>query len=311
MARSPLAGVFCVEKPAGVTSRHVVDETSKLVRSGRVGHAGTLDPLATGVLVVCVGWATRLVPLVQQQPKRYRAVFELGATSDTDDRTGVVVPTPDAPVPTLEEIENLLPKYTGTILQVPPIYSAVKIAGERSYDLARQGEIADLQPRPVDVHSLRLLDYQHPRLELEMECGSGTYVRAIGRDLGRDLGCGAIMTDLIRTAIGGFTLETAIPLSALDRQSWRTHLRPPLAIVDHFSRFTCGDIELDLLSRGCVLMIDESVSIPGTDVALISQAGELVAVGEFDPTARRIQPRTVFPDAIKFARSVTGSTGGR
>ncbi|RPI76843.1 MAG: tRNA pseudouridine(55) synthase TruB, partial [Planctomycetaceae bacterium] len=185
MARRQTAGVLCLDKPKGVSSRDVVNIVAGLARHNRVGHAGTLDPLATGVLVLCLGWATRLVPLLHLQPKRYRAVFRLGATSDTDDVTGTVIESPGSRVPELREIEDLLPRYTGSILQVPPTFSAIHTDGERAYAKARRGEATELAPRPVEVHALRLAAYDYPVLELDVECGSGTYIRAIGRDLGR------------------------------------------------------------------------------------------------------------------------------
>ena len=310
MARQPPAGLFCVAKPAGVTSRAVVDEVSRLTRARRVGHAGTLDPLATGVLLVCLGPATRLVPLAQSLRKHYLARFELGKTSDTDDCTGEVTVVDRAPLPTRAELERLLPRYTGVISQVPPQYSAIKLGGRRAYDLARQGEEAPLEPRPVEVHALRLRSFESPSFELEIECGSGTYVRSIGRDLGRELGCGALMTSLERTAIGHFTLDRAVSLDTLDRQSWRGAMLPPLEVVSHFPRRVCSEADLDLLAEGRPVPVD-SLSWPGWEqeapradnqVALVSRSGELLAVGEWQAALSVVQPRMVFPESLEAAR---------
>lgn len=310
MPRPPLTGLFCVAKPAGITSRAVVDELSRLTRSRRVGHAGTLDPLATGVLLVCLGPATRLVSLAQSLPKRYLARFELGKVSDTDDCTGEVTVVEHAPLPNRDDLERLLPRYTGVISQVPPQYSAIKLGGQRAYDLARQGQQAPLEPRPVEVHALHLRAFESPFFELEIECGSGTYVRSIGRDLGRDLGCGAVMTNLERTAIGPFTLARAVTLESLDRQSWREALLPPVEIVAHFPRHTCSDTDLDLLAEGRPVPLDSN-SLAGLTrevtesplrVALVSRSGDLLSVGEVPPGLSVVQPRLVFPESLEAAR---------
>jgi tRNA pseudouridine55 synthase len=309
MARQPLTGLFCVAKPAGITSRAVVDELSRLTRSRRVGHAGTLDPLATGVLLVCVGPATRLVSLAQELPKRYLARFELGKISDTDDCTGQVTVV-EQPLPSREDLERLLPRYTGVIAQVPPQFSAIKRGGQRAYELARQGQQAPLEPRPVEVHALHLRGFESPSFELEIECGSGTYVRSIGRDLGRDLGCGAMMTSLERTAIGPFTLDRAVSLETLDRESWRGALLPALEIVSHFPRLICSEADLDLLAEGRPVPVDAThvsgltgaPAEPACRVALVSQAGDLLAVGELPDGQSLVQPRLVFPESLAVAR---------
>jgi len=309
MARKPPAGVFCIAKPAGITSRAVVDELSRLARTGKVGHAGTLDPMATGVLLVCLGWATRLVPLAQSLRKSYRARFELGKTSDTDDCTGEVTTVNGGPLPERAQLAALLPRYTGVIEQVPPQFSAIKLGGKRAYDLARQGQTAPLEARPVEVHSLVLSAFDSPFFELEIECGSGTYVRSIGRDLGRDLGCGAVMTALDRTAIGAFSLDRAVTLESLDHQSWRDALLPPLEIVAHLPRHTCSLTELELLSEGRQLPLPASGDVaPPPPVAgesqraLVSPGGDLVAVGEVMIGLNLIQPRLVFPESLQAAR---------
>ena len=310
MARKPPAGVFCIAKPAGITSRAVVDELSRLARSGKVGHAGTLDPMATGVLLVCLGWATRLVPLAQSLRKSYRARFELGKTSDTDDATGEVTTVTTGPLPDRTQLEALLPRYTGVISQVPPQFSAIKLGGKRAYDLARQGQTAPLEARPVEVHSLVLTAFEAPFFELEIKCGSGTYVRSIGRDLGSDLGCGAVMTALDRTAIGPFSLDRAVALDTLDRQSWRDALLPPLEIVSHLPRHTCTEGDLELLSEGRQLLLpatgDAALSPPHAGEspwALVSPGGDLVAMGEMTAGSNVIQPRLVFPESLQAARA--------
>ena len=180
-------GVLNVDKPVGVTSRDVVNQVVRLVRPAKVGHAGTLDPLATGVLVVCVGHATRLINLVQEGRKRYRGRFRLGQTSDTDDVTGNVQPAGDWSGITKTQLEAELVEFIGQIQQVPPQFSAVHVQGQRAYDLARRGVAVELTARPVEVFSLQLTAFEPPDFELDVVCGSGTYIRSIGRDLGTRL----------------------------------------------------------------------------------------------------------------------------
>ena len=190
-----------LNKPAGVTSRDVVDMVCKAAGTKSVGHAGTLDPLATGVLVCGIGKATKLVEYVQRMTKTYRAEFTLGQTSDTDDTEGAVTPTADAVAPPTEELERALAKFRGLVKQTPPAYSAVKVAGRRAYELARKGKPVDLSPRQVLIHGVRLHRYEWPTLDVEIQCGSGTYIRSIARDLGMMLRTGGLMSKLVRTAI--------------------------------------------------------------------------------------------------------------
>jgi tRNA pseudouridine55 synthase len=302
MPRQRFAGVLCLDKPPAVTSRDVVNVIAGLARANRVGHAGTLDPLATGVLVVCVGWATRLVPLIQQFSKRYRAEFELGLSSDTDDRTGLITRLSDGPWPERQQLEQLLPRYCGRIMQVPPQFSAVHTGGKRAYDLARRGETVELAPRPVDVHYLELIDWQPPRFTLDIECGSGTYIRSLGRDMGRDLNCGAVLQALDRTAVGPFVRSRAVTLDGLHRDNWLQSVLSPLSVVEHLPRRCISSSEGGLLHLGRRFPAGEdSISrSPNTGelVALVTSQSDLVALGEFLPESSEIQPRHVFPEPL-------------
>ena len=208
-------GLLNVNKPRGVTSRDAVDRVERLVRPAKAGHAGTLDPLATGVLVICVGQATRLIRFVQMMRKQYRATFLLGHSSETDDIERDVIAIPNAIVPTRAMIDGVLPQFIGDIQQRPPTHSAIKIAGRRAYKLARKGADFELAARTVTIHRIDLLRYEYPELDLDIECGSGTYIRALGRDLGAALGTAAVMSALERTAIGQFHVEQAISFDRL------------------------------------------------------------------------------------------------
>ena len=212
-------GLLNLRKPTGLTSRDVVNRVQRLVKPHKVGHAGTLDPLACGVLVVCLGPATRLIEYVQQMPKRYLATFLLGRQSDTEDIEGVVTELVDPPVPSETQIRAALPQFLGTIQQLPPAFSALKVDGKRAYDLARQGDTPDLKPRPIEIHSIELVDYMYPKLTLDIRCGSGTYVRSLGRDIARALGTQAVMSALTRTEIGPFQLSEALNADQISPQS--------------------------------------------------------------------------------------------
>ena len=296
-----LFGVLNVYKPAGVTSRDVVNRVQRLIRPTKCGHAGTLDPMATGVLLIGIGPATRLITMLQCGPKTYVAEFMLGQTSDTDDSTGKVehLPTP-AELPTAEIIDAQLQKMTGVVSQVPPIFSAVHVDGQRAYALARRGEAVDLAAKNVEIHAIRLLNYEWPRLELEIVCGSGTYIRSIARDLGTDLGCGGLMSRLERTRVGAFRSGDAIPADDLTLASIQTALLPAVSIVQHMSQYDCTPEDITDLRCGRVLSIveerlrsDHGV-VANEQIALTAMNYlELRAIAVVTPDLR-LQPRTVF-----------------
>ncbi len=224
-----LHGFLNIAKPADVTSHDVVNVIRRLARQRRVGHAGTLDPLACGVLAIGLGHATRLIEYLADTRKTYRAGILLGRTTTTDDSAGDVLV--ERPVTTDgSEIRAALTHFSGAIAQVPPAYAAVHVAGTRAYVRARRGETVALAPRQVTIHRLNILEMDIPRLTLEVECSTGTYVRALARDLGEALGSGAHLEALTRTQVGPFALADAIPLHALaDRvaeSGWEAVLLP-------------------------------------------------------------------------------------
>jgi len=293
MARERLEGILNLYKPAGKTSRQAIDPIARWVRPNKCGHAGTLDPLAEGVLVVCVGKSTRLISCIQEQHKVYRAVFLFGQTSDTDDITGEVQINESAPLPSRADVEQALPQFVGAIEQVPPQFSAVHVDGKRAYALARRGEAPELEARTVHVYRIELLDYVQPRLELEIECGSGTYIRSIGRDLGQKLGCGALMSELVRTRIGPFDAESAVPLEDLTRDNLAVHLQPALRAVESLPRQTCTEEGLQALSQGRRIPLELPELATGTSLALVTSVSVLAALGEVRDDGT-IQPTIVF-----------------
>ena len=236
-----MIGFINLNKLPGQSSRDAVNAVQKLVRPAKIGHCGTLDPLATGVLVVCVGPATRLTNLVQEASKTYVGSFRLGVSSETEDIEGRLEPLADAPVITAAQIEAVLPKFSGEIQQMPPKFSALKINGKRAYDLARQGKEVKLQPRLIQVYSLRLTAFDYPDFQLEIECGTGTYVRSLGRDIGACVGSAAIMTALERTAIGSFSIGEAVNPDDLDAGNVAQHLLPVDHCLQGVERVVLGD----------------------------------------------------------------------
>jgi tRNA pseudouridine55 synthase len=275
-------GILNVNKPSGPTSRDVVNLAERLVRPLKAGHAGTLDPLASGVLVICVGQATRLIQYIQRLPKTYRGTFLLGCRSETDDVEGQVEKVLGSRQPTGAEIEAALPKFLGEIQQVPPAHSAINIAGRRAYQLARKGKVVELTARPVTIHRLSVASYTYPELELEIECGSGTYVRALGRDLAAVLGTTAVMSALVRTAIGRFRVENAIAPDEFSAETLVCRMQPALDAVPDLPRVELGPAELIEIRHGRPIALFANVgSKPRNDArewAAIDVAGQLVAI---------------------------------
>lgn len=213
-------GFININKPAGITSFHAVRKLKRLEKGWKIGHLGTLDPMAEGVLPVAVGGATRLIPWIPDHSKRYRVEAVLGAVSDTQDIWGEVSWRP-APIVEWDLLQSIIGQFRGAITQVPPMFSAVHHQGRRLYQLARQGLEVERTARPALIHELRLLSSNvrepggHPVIELEVHCSGGTYIRTLCHDIGQRLGCGAVMSKLVRTAWGVFTLETAVDLEKL------------------------------------------------------------------------------------------------
>ena len=289
----PPFGVLNVFKPAGMTSRDVVNRLERAVPGVRFGHAGTLDPLAEGVLVVCVGPATRLIEFVQQMPKTYLGTFLLGRTSDTEDVEGNVVELPaDAPRPTREQLEAVLPRFVGRIEQRPPAFSALKVHGRRAYQLARRGEDVKLPVREIDVYSVKLIAYGYPTLELEIECGSGTYVRSLGRDVAEALGTGAVMSGLRRTAIGEYRDSEACRLDRLTAEAVLEHLLPSTTAVARLPQVRLTDEAVAEIHNG--RNIPNEWGFVDERIAAIDASGGLAAI-LVARDAKRLRPLRNFP----------------
>lgn len=291
MKDSRISGVLPVDKPEGPTSHDVVAAARRALRTRRIGHTGTLDPFASGLLLLCIGPATRLAEYLVGLPKTYRAVAHLGAATDTADRTGErVSESPEWRSLEREEIEAAFGSQVGSILQVPPAYSAKKVAGERAYDRARRGEDVELEPVPVTIYRLDILDVRLPEVEFEVECSSGTYIRAIARDVGERLGVGGYLESLRRTRVGAFDVSSAVSLDELeDPARVRDSIHPMLEAVSHLPRIDVGPDAALALSQGRAVAAQRPE--PPGQVA-VAFDGRLLAIAESD--GRTIRPRKVF-----------------
>ncbi len=235
---APLNGLLIIDKPIGPTSMDICARVrTRLRRAGapkrvKVGHAGTLDPLATGVLVVLVGKATRLSDRLMATRKGYLTTIDLSCFSTTDDAEGEKTPVEIASPPTRAQIDGAIPSFVGTIMQAPPAFSAIKVAGRAAYKDARAGRPLDLPARPVTITAIRVMDYTFPLLTLEIDCGKGVYIRSLARDLGRALGTGGTLAALRRTRVGDYTLENSRTMASLPDAMAQTDLLPPPPAID-------------------------------------------------------------------------------
>ncbi|MFW6153892.1 MAG: tRNA pseudouridine(55) synthase TruB [Planctomycetota bacterium] len=281
-------GLITLDKPAGPTSHDMVARIRRLVpRRTKVGHAGTLDPFATGVLVVCVGPATRLADHVAAGAKRYEAEITFGAVSTTDDPTGTLSETHQPP-PSVEHLREALTAFVGEIEQVPPAHSAVHVNGQRAYTLARAERPVDLPARTVRVDAVELLGFDGRRARVRIDCGKGTYIRSIARDLGARLGCGAYCSALRRTAVGAFTIDDAVDPDALTPDNLGEDIQPARLAVADRPAITLDAAALEDALHGRPVPCGDLTG----DAAAVDESGQLVAVG----SARqgRFQPSKVF-----------------
>lgn len=284
-----------VDKPVGPTSHDMVAAARRSLLTRRIGHSGTLDPFASGLLLLCVGRTTRLVEYLHDLPKEYRATARLGVRTTTDDLDGDVTETSeewgsldrDAIVAALAEFE-------GTIAQRPPMYSAKKVGGRHAYALAREGERVDLASVPVTIERIDLLDLDLPNVSFSVRCSTGTYIRAIARDLGDRLGVGAHLTSLRRTAIGPFRVEEALQPEELDDPDRVARaILPALAAVAHLPRWEANPTDVEMLATGRPVALDlERVSARGDGPHAVTLGDELVAVAFRD--GEWLKPKKVF-----------------
>lgn len=297
--RVEVNGWVILDKPVGMTSTQGVAVVKRIFNAKKAGHAGTLDPLASGLLPIALGEATKTVPYVMDGRKVYRFTVTWGVETNTDDTEGEAVATSDKR-PALGEIEALLPRYTGVISQVPPKFSAIKIDGERAYDLAREGEEVELKARDIEIHELRIVENGAEATTFEAECGKGTYVRAIARDLGRDLGCYGHVTGLRRAMVGTFDEQDAVTPDELramkdgadDLPPVENALLPVETALEALPTLAVSQHDAGRLARG------QSILLRGRDapvfegVAAVMSGGVLVALAELE--RGELLPKRIF-----------------
>ncbi len=291
-------GIANINKPPGLTSHDVVARVRRITGQKKVGHAGTLDPLATGVLPVVLGKATRLVEYLADADKAYRATVVLGATSDTYDREGTITPTLGAVMPSLREVEDALATFRGEIEQLPPMYSAIKVGGKKLYELARSGTEIKREPRRVTIHTLELEAYEPPTVHIFVECSKGTYIRSLAYDLGAALGTGAYMNELVRTRHGPFTIECAITLEELEKSvqedSWQSSLYPPEYILQDWPSHTATLAEEHDIVQGKLIQLPPPEQGERLQLEAKTPSGDLLAILYWNIDKGAWQPKKVF-----------------
>ena len=295
--KNAISGILVVDKPVGMTSHDVVEVVRRGTSIRRAGHTGTLDPRASGVLVILIGPAVRLSEFVSASDKRYQAILRLGSTTDTFDADGRFTRQSATPVEVTEaQFEEVLKRFIGEIEQTPPPYSAVKVHGRKAYEMAREGEEVDLAPRKIQVHHLEVLEWAPPEVVIDVHCSSGTYVRSLANDVGNALGCGAYLVGLRRTKSGRFSLRDAVPLRKLQEAftagNWYQFLIPAAEALADWPAVELNPDEVEEVKHGHRVKAQ-----PGTQPGMVrgvSMAGELIAIMGLDEAAQEWQPKKVF-----------------
>ncbi len=298
-----VSGILSVNKEPGETSFGVVGFVRRRSGVRRVGHAGTLDPAATGVLLVCLGQAVRVSEYLMALRKTYRGTVRLGVSTTTDDAEGEVTSTGDASAVTEKTVREALDTFVGEIMQTPPAYSAVKVGGERAYRMARRGEAVALKPRPAQVYRIEIVRFEPPELEIEVECGKGTYIRSLARDLGQALGCGAHLSALCRTRVGPFDVDRAITREELEEAfadgTWGERVLPMDCGLLHLPAITLHIEDEKDIRHGQSVRIDQDrlagvQMAPGLECRAYAEDGSFVGIITFDGASEMWKPRKVF-----------------
>lgn len=296
-------GILNINKPSGITSYRVVSLVKRLSGEKRVGHAGTLDPAATGVLPVCLGQGTRVIEFLMDTTKAYRAEIELGIATDTYDADGRVTQRGDPSGISRERLDSALASFRGLIDQTPPIYSALKFQGQPLYELARAGIRVELKSRPVSIHSLEVVGWQPPLVTVDVVCGKGTYIRSLAHDLGQALGCGAHLKSLVRMRCGIFDITEAVSLPQLEDAFrcgyWQQFLYPIDSVLSDWPAMVVNDREAEDIKNGRPFVTEDGkgkAPLPeGNRCRAYAADGRFLAVLCFDSETGRWQPEKVFP----------------
>ena len=298
---SIMDGIFNINKATDMTSHDVVKTIRKLLKQKRVGHAGTLDPAASGVLPICVGQATRLAEYLSESGKAYSAEIVFGIVTDTYDSEGSVVRTANVENLSLVQIEEALQHFTGPQMQLPPRYSAIKLQGQPAYKRVRAGEEISLAPRPIVIFQLNIIDWHPPRLTLAIECSKGTYIRSLAYDLGEYLNCGAYLNKLVRTRSGPFTLSDSITLEQLaDAATSGTvevYLHPADKVLQDYPALALDAATAEHVRHGNAFKYEEPQGYADTQLARVyDEAGHFLAIAEWDAEQEIWKPKKVFVD---------------
>ncbi|MBQ6788863.1 MAG: tRNA pseudouridine(55) synthase TruB [Clostridia bacterium] len=284
MAKKPdtACGVIVIDKHEGVTSFRIISILKKMFDMPNVGHTGTLDPLATGVLPVLLGRAVKACDYVMAQDKRYTAELKLGLTTDTEDITGEVLTTcPD--IPDADRVREVISSFVGEIMQTPPMYSAIKVGGQKLVDIAREGGEVDRKPRPVTIHSIDAEQISADTWRLDVACSKGTYIRTLCSDIGRELGCGGVMSALRRTETGSFSLDDAYTIEELEKMSFEERLTLPLpveSLFEHMRAVQLPKFFANLYLAGAPLMQKKvRINVPAGEKVRVKYGNVFLGVG--------------------------------
>ncbi len=292
-------GIINVNKAIGMTSHDVVSRVRRLFHQKRVGHTGTLDPLASGVLPICAGQGTRVAEYLSEEGKAYQAEIIFGAVTDTYDAEGAVIRTGDTSTLSLAHIEEVLPDFSGPQMQMPPRYSAIKIQGQPAYKRARAGEDVTMETRAIEIYHLAVLQWQAPRLVLAIECSKGTYIRSLAYDLGERLGCGAYLAALVRTRSGPFLLSESIALEqlaeAIEHGDATRYIFPPDSALQQYPALTLPAAIIERVQHGNAFTNPESMAQPSHSLARIyDEDGHFVAIASWENEEHQWRPKKVF-----------------
>ena len=298
-------GILIIDKPAGITSHDVVSRVRRILQTKRVGHTGTLDPFATGVMVILVGQATRLAQFLDKDHKEYEALISFGFSTDTGDKTGIPDTEDPKPKPVkIADMTSVLSHFRGEIEQTPPMYSAKKIDGRKLYELARKGETVERKPVTVTISQLEILPPRPATYDeridermthgIQVVCSAGTYIRTLAEDIGQKLGIGSHLSELRRTAAGKFSIGQSITLDQLaELDDPKAALIPMTDAVSHLGKFTVAEDRIDKTRNGLSTRVFETGFADGEPVQMLDASGELIAIGFFDAAENVLQPKVV------------------
>lgn len=296
-------GILNIYKEAGWTSHDVVAKLRGILKTRKIGHTGTLDPDAVGVLPVCIGRATKACDMLTDRSKVYEAVLRLGITTDTEDMSGKILSENEVQA-TVKEIEEAVQSFLGDYEQIPPMYSAIKVNGKKLYELAREGKVIERKPRPITIYQLDILEIDLPKIRLRISCSKGTYIRSLCRDIGEKLGCGGCMEQLIRTRVGEFKLEETLPLEQVENLTKAGEIEEKIKPVDElFSEYPAivltGESDQKLAYNGNPLSLRNLTLSPadqkeGRWIRLYDREKKFIGIYQYRSEKRRITPVKMF-----------------